>query len=570
MRAGAARRGARRARAGRSARLAGRATRLALAALSTIPASLAGQWAELDVPARPVADSAAVAAGRIVYQRHCWYCHGEEGDGAGPVAATLWPRPRDFTIASFKLRTTGSGELPTDEDLYRSITLGLPGTAMPAWGSILDPVERWQVIAYLKTFAGGLFEDPAFDPYAVTVDASAPAGAGDGDDVAALGRDVYERSDCWECHGHAGRGDGQKAPDLQDDRGYPTRAADLESGATFRGGSDPLDVYLRLGTGLDGTPMPSYAQSLTDEERWEVAAYVASLDLTSRRDAARSVVIVAREAGGPLPAGPDDEAWSRAPETWIPLTGQATFAPRWQIPATTELAVRALYDDEEIALRLSWNDASADTLPGDPERERTEGWTSDETMPTLFPDGTRARGVYADAVEAMIPSTPGRGLVLPHFVYGDAGHPVRVWRWSAGRVEELAARGADAPPQAAPPDGQRPRGVGTYVDGRWTVVLRSARDGGEGAPAGGMEVGSPVPIAFHVRDGAQGETGLRMALSQWYFLFLEESARPGDFALVLLVVLGGAGLERGIIRALRRRAAEGRLDDYLDGPAGPG
>ncbi|RMF88511.1 MAG: cytochrome c, partial [Nitrospinota bacterium] len=53
-----------------------------------------------------------VARGEEIYQRRCWFCHGLEGDGNGPVADYLDPRPRDFTLGSYKLRTTESGEPP--------------------------------------------------------------------------------------------------------------------------------------------------------------------------------------------------------------------------------------------------------------------------------------------------------------------------------------------------------------------------------------------------------------------------------------------------------------------------
>jgi len=143
--------------------------------LAPCMSSTAGaQWLNLDVPDRPDSSDSLLEAGREIYDTHCWYCHGDDGDGLGPVAEYLWPRPRDFTLASFKLRTTPSGELPTDEDLFRSISLGLPGTAMPAWRSALTEDERWQVVTYIKTFGDGMFEDELFDPYETVIDIGNP------------------------------------------------------------------------------------------------------------------------------------------------------------------------------------------------------------------------------------------------------------------------------------------------------------------------------------------------------------------------------------------------------------
>src|ERR1041384_297 len=69
-------------------------------------------------------------AGKTVYVKWCAGCHGDTGAGDGPAAHYMLPRPRDFTGAVFKIRTTASGQLPTDADLMRAIDDGLFGTAM--------------------------------------------------------------------------------------------------------------------------------------------------------------------------------------------------------------------------------------------------------------------------------------------------------------------------------------------------------------------------------------------------------------------------------------------------------
>jgi mono/diheme cytochrome c family protein len=535
---------------------------LFLLALVGLPTAASAQWLDLDVPPRPGSPEALVDAGRALYDTHCWTCHGEEGDGLGPVADYLWPRPRDFTIASFKLRTTPSGELPTDEDLYRSISLGLPGSAMPAWRSVLTPAERWQVIAYIKTFGDGMFEDEAFDPYATVIEVGDPP-TGGAPALVEAGRQVYRDSDCWECHGEAGRGDGPKAPDLLDDWGYPIWAADLELAWKFRGGRTPMETYVRLSTGLDGTPMPSYAETLSEEKRWQVAYYVASLGEATLEQAASPVVISAARIDGPVPADPADPAWSMASANAIPLTGQATYAPRWQNPAVTDLLVQALYGSDEVALRIRWNDRTADTIPGTSSSAAREGWTSDDTWPVLFPDGRRERATYRDALEILFPAAD-HGPVLPHFVYGDPLHPVDVWRWTAdrlgdgshGAMERLQAMGDREPPRPpAPASSLESRAE--WVDGQWTLVVRRPLSAGEA-----MAPGSLVPVAFHVRDGAHGETGLRMALSSWYYLHLREPAGMAEALVVLLALLATAAAEFLVVRHMRRRARSGKLEAY--------
>src|SRR5206468_7188114 len=103
-----------------------------------------------------------VTQGRYLYYWRCMPCHGVSGRGDGPAANTLWPHPRDFTTQGFeietlqpkfKFRTTKQGWLPTDEDLYRTISRGLTGTAMEGWDGLLSADAIWQVIAYIKTLS---------------------------------------------------------------------------------------------------------------------------------------------------------------------------------------------------------------------------------------------------------------------------------------------------------------------------------------------------------------------------------------------------------------------------------
>jgi hypothetical protein len=63
--------------------------------------------------------------GKALYQRYCIFCHGAQGDGNGDSAPYLDPKPRDFTKATFKCRSTPSGDLPLDSDLYDTITRGV-------------------------------------------------------------------------------------------------------------------------------------------------------------------------------------------------------------------------------------------------------------------------------------------------------------------------------------------------------------------------------------------------------------------------------------------------------------
>lgn len=225
------------------------------------------------VPVPPSAE--AIAAGKAGYDRNCSRCHGLEGKGDGPIGYVMQPAPRDFSRGAYKFRSTPSGQLPTDEDLYRVVTLGLPGGGMPPWKGKLSPAERWQIVHYLKTLYPKWEADAKADPPTpISVPTPLPSSA----DSIAKGKAIYRQMKCWECHGDQGRGDGTKAADLKDDWGVPIQPGNLTRPWFFRGGSRPEDVYRTFVTGINGTPMPSFGDSLPDEaDRWHLVNLVLSL-----------------------------------------------------------------------------------------------------------------------------------------------------------------------------------------------------------------------------------------------------------------------------------------------------
>jgi cytochrome c oxidase cbb3-type subunit 2 len=211
---------------------------------------------------------AQVARGKVVYDRRCVGCHGSKGDGNGPMATFLDPRPRNFTLGSFKFRTTPSGSLPTDGDLYRTLTRGVRWTAMPTWHELPEK-DRLAAIAYIKTFSAR-WKDEKPEPAITIGEPPKPT-----PELLARGKALYAQAKCFQCHGEGGQGDGPSAADLRDDSKFPIRPADFSRGE-FKGGSDVRDLYRTMTTGLDGTPMPSFADSMKDDERWAISYYVLS------------------------------------------------------------------------------------------------------------------------------------------------------------------------------------------------------------------------------------------------------------------------------------------------------
>jgi len=231
--------------------------------------------------AKPEDNPATRAQGQVIFERTCLWCHGVTGMGDGPAGWFLGryaaPRPRNFTTGSFKFRSTASGDLPTDQDLFRTVTIGIPGY-MPSFASLTE-TERWQVIAYLKSFSPAFrIETPVSIPLMGIPTSLGPESVD-------RGRALYERFECHTCHGVEGRGDGPvaQAGDLRDASGLKIQATDLTRSSSFKNGAGLQDLVRTLLTGLDGTPMPSYAARLTgtDHEAWDLANYIRSLSAES-------------------------------------------------------------------------------------------------------------------------------------------------------------------------------------------------------------------------------------------------------------------------------------------------
>jgi mono/diheme cytochrome c family protein len=467
--------------------------------------------------------------GARIYLARCAPCHGERGDGQGPVAPYLDPEPRDFVHGPFALRTTESGQPPTDDDLLRVVTHGIPGTAMPAW-TVLTERERRLVVEHVKKFSDAFGTKPAAVKPATTPSASGV--------MVARGREVYRQAKCWECHGEAGRGDGPSAPTLKDDHGDPIAPANLTKGWRYKGGREAADVYMRLTTGMDGTPMPSYADTLPEDDRWALAHYVRSLQV----DGEAGVVLRARSIAGEVPRTADDARWRDAHPLVIPLAGQVIVRPRWQNHGVDEVVARALFSDRQLALLLEWDDPTRDTRhvePGPPKLGRFGYVLAEErTRDLKLRDAVRVQLARPDAER-------------PHFLLGGRGRPVTLWHWRADvdRATTERAEGPEAPPVEV--RGTSPEGRGVWTDGRWRVVLvrtLAAEDARDVA----LVRGALVPFALQVWDGSRGERGLMMSISAWSFLSLEPAASAAAPVGALLAIGLVAGGEWWITRRRRR------------------
>ncbi len=258
---------------------------------------------------RPAFDTAHLQRGLAVYRKRCVQCHGDSGDGNGPVAGSLYPRPRDYRKGIFKFASTPYGAKPLRTDLIRTVSRGISGTSMPAF-HLLPNADIEAVVDYvlalthrgelesqlvLEVGSADAYEEDVLTEtidtikgrweqaaqqvyYPLTIEPVFTA------EHIIAGKAAFLSKGCAQCHGADGRG--QTPENLKGDRkdawGYSTRAADLTSGM-LRGGGRPIDLYRRIYSGINGTPMPAFNNVLKDEPDtiWNLVAYV--LHVSGRR-----------------------------------------------------------------------------------------------------------------------------------------------------------------------------------------------------------------------------------------------------------------------------------------------
>jgi mono/diheme cytochrome c family protein len=209
--------------------------------------------------------------GKHEYRRFCIGCHGPDGNGQGMNAQWIDPQPRNFTQATFKCRSTPTGTLPTDEDLYNAITRGFVTTNMPPWRP-LNPQQRADLVAFIKTWSPRWAQEKPGAP--ITIPPETPNSA----ESVARGKVLYQTTlKCFECHGTTGQADGPSASTLRDNSGNPIKPYNFVDGTRFKCGTTNQDLYRILMTGLDGTPMPAWSDFVDANQAWDLIHYVRTL-----------------------------------------------------------------------------------------------------------------------------------------------------------------------------------------------------------------------------------------------------------------------------------------------------
>lgn len=477
-------------------------------------------------PEKPSAED--IEAGKAVYFTKCVWCHGIDGAGDGPSAKRLPTKPRNFNQGTFKIRHTASGELPTDEDLFLTVTNGLPGSVMPPWGEILSAKQRRQVVAFVKT---NLVKDRDFmdeedeDFTVLTVGTPVPSS----EESIERGREVYEKKGkCRECHGDEGRGDGNLT--MKDDWKFPIFPADLSKPWNFRGNRrdpfNPANVFREVSTGLNGTPMPSFDEILTIEDRWDVANFVMSLSRHYPIDPETnkpgfSVVIESHFTDAEVPTSTKDERWEPITPHYVGLASQIIRQPRHFIRPIEDVRVRSIFSGTEISFLLEWNDRTKSLRDENktPIYDTVAVKSTDLTHETNAPE---YKGVYNDAIAIQFPEkweeipAPEK----PYFIHGDAKRGVDIWKWLAdGTTEQLTGHGLT---DIVLRDTKNVQVLdANFSNGKWSVIMKRSLLTEDKEHDVQFTAGKYVPMNFFAWDGDAGEVDGKMALSTYYYVIMK-------------------------------------------------
>ncbi len=249
---------------------------------------------------------ALIDQGRAAYDTYCVGCHGAIGDGKGEAAVFLDPKPRNFQLANFKFSSTRSGQLPTDEDLKRTINEGLKGSAMPGW-DLLPTRTVEALVAYIKTFSPKWTKRRPAAPVPMLADPyrSLP----DKEAALQLGEVLYHGfATCWTCHPSYVSKDkinehlvAMENPTrdvfrdhLFESEGKLSAEGEMVYPPDFRrdfvrAGTQPERLYRSIAAGITGTAMPTWIDSMEipsehgdvplvrPADLWALAYYVHSL-----------------------------------------------------------------------------------------------------------------------------------------------------------------------------------------------------------------------------------------------------------------------------------------------------
>ncbi|HLN28855.1 MAG TPA: ethylbenzene dehydrogenase-related protein [Gemmataceae bacterium] len=537
---------------------------IALAALIVWMNRPAGAPPVAETPALPPAqpEENRLASGKELYGNYCGACHGEKGDGAGPAAKFLYPKPRNFGEGKFRIISSGN-YMPSDEDLFGVVTRGMPGSAMFPFGHLSES-DRSALIAHVRSLMRASYEErlrreeaergEQVDTEELRSDIlrmlqpeqplSVPSEMPGDANAISHGRQVYLKV-CAACHGESGKGDGSQ--DQRNADGTATKPRDFTRGI-FKGGRSARELFKRITLGMPGSPMPASLNTLTPAEVGDLATFVLSLSDAAAQEKVehRRTTLVARRTDTSLKDPIPESTWQKTPA--LPMVVSPLW---WRDYAEPDLKVQALHDGRSLAVRLSWQDATRNDSPIRPQdfEDMAAVQFFKGAVEPFLGMGAIDRSVDIWHWRASSHGSPARfadvdtawpNMAVDMYPYeqprqGPRMHaPERqprdfVTAWAAGNLRSdptqpftgnsLQAKGVGSVTMR-PRVSQLVNATGTWQDGRWTVVLVRPLevDSQGGAP---LAPGDRLSVAFAIWDGAARDRNGQKLVSIWHDLKLE-------------------------------------------------
>jgi DMSO reductase family type II enzyme heme b subunit len=301
--------------------------------------------------------------------------------------------------------------------------------------------------------------------------------------------------------------------------------------------------------------MPSFADALSVEQRWDVANFVISLCPKQKIDPLTAhptikVVVRSRNIKGDIPNNPEDPIWQKVDPQYIGLAGQIIHKPRNFVRLIDEVWVKSIFNGKEIGWYLEWDDRIKSVAT--PEA-LAQAANFQETPPAGQPIALREYPMFNDAVAIEFPAkwkelTPPQ---KPRFVFGDAKRAVDLWKWeSDGTVKEYTGHGAmggDLKLENRPT--QNVKAIfSEYKNGVWRVILTRALTTDDKENAVQFEIGQYIPTVFFAWDGNNGDHGLKSSISTWYYTIMEPPTPTKAYIYPFVAVILVFGLEGWILR----------------------
>ncbi len=448
--------------------------------------------------------------GKSLYRRFCEHCHGGGGKGNGSASYYLNPKPRDFSRGIFKFHSTQSNALPLNEDLFKTIYHGIPGTSMPALGKILSKTNIDSIITYIKSFS------PRFDQeipdYQIKINAELPYEK----NSIAYGKELYQQMRCGRCHGKNGEKSGALEDSLNDIWGEKSYVFDLRKPFLYKAGSSSENIYKTLVTGIDGTSMSAY-DFLNEDELWHLVHFLQSQFITKPSENSPNdfiIPIISQWTAEPLSIEPHDPIWEKIPNSKIRMS--ALQAEKENV---TSIRVQSIFNQQQIAIRLTWEDLSEDIIIKNSPR-------------------------YIDSAAIQFALGNQPFVEGPFFGMGHPSKPVNIWHWKAraknqklkfslnnskrvlfvnpfkeSSVEELNAEGFGNL-AVQPLQSQLLKGKGSWVNGKWTVVFVRDLLTLDNKDIK-FQINIPLIVSFAIWDGSREDKNAKKAVSFWRQMILK-------------------------------------------------